>query len=91
MKECNICANYQCSLIKSGQDRMRTRHPVQVEAMKSSCKKYTKLSNYTATVFEMLIRKQAGTVLQLLKNMDMYFVETKYAPFFNFTKKEAAK
>ncbi len=83
MKECNICANHNCDLIK-GSKTMRTRHKVPARAMRLSCKKYIKASVLKTTVFELLLIKQPGDALTLLQNMNMQFVETKQVPFFTF-------
>ena len=84
MKECNICANHNCDLIKSGQGKMRSRHQVPTSAMRISCKKYIKASSMRVTIFENLLTKQSGDVLALLNSMDMRFAETRRAPFFTF-------
>ncbi len=84
MKECNICANHNCDLIK-GSKTMQTKHKIPAHVMRLSCKRYIKDSVLKATVFEHLLIKQPGNVLTLLKNMNMQFVETKRVPFFTFS------
>lgn len=88
MRECNKCANTLCDLIRSGWPTFRNNHPIKTKDMQASCRRYMPLAPFRVTVFERLLYRQPGPVIELLTRMNLKFVEVKQRPFFTLVETE---
>ena len=55
MKQCDICANYKCDIVKSAFPKWRMKHILTTEEMQTECKRYIPLEPFKVKLLELCL------------------------------------